>query len=303
MGRVGFQLVRLTERGIRIPSRSPLRGLNDSLWDQIGNHFHSLRRLPASGRIPLQLRRKLRPDMKEPKELKEVLNLALESQDEERYKLVGELNRRKIKNLFHFTHVDNLESIFKFGFKPKAVLASELINFIETDKERFDGITQSISFSLEYPNEWLLRHKIRQFGFNFVVLELPASLLLSHPFLAFPGNAAGGAFLEHRLENPSEYIGLRGVQNMFLSPHVRNLNNLESNQPTDIQAEILILKDIASSNITRVHIPANIAKTVSSPMLFPTPAYHLDCNCAFFSPYQYKPYDQRRFHPGWRITT
>ena len=241
--------------------------------------------------------------MQEPKELNEVLNLARDSQDEERYSLVGELNRRKIKNLYHFTHIENLESIFKFGFKPKAVLATESIGFVETDSERYDGITQSISFSLEYPNEWLLRHKIRQFGFNFVLLQLPASLLLTHPFLAFPGNAAGGAFREHRLENPTEYIGLRGIQNMFLSPHVRNLNNLESNQPTDIQAEILILKDIAPSNILRIHIPSNISKSINFPMLFPNPEYHLDCDCAFFSPYQHKPYDQRRFHAGWRITS
>lgn len=241
--------------------------------------------------------------MQEPRELREVLDLARESQDEERYNLVGELNRRKVKNLFHFTHVDNLESIFRIGFKPKAVLTSQSIDFIETDKERFDGITQSISFSLEYPNEWLLRHKIRQFGFNFVVLQLPASLLLSHPFLAFPGNAAGGAFLEHRLENPAEYIGLRGIQNLFLSPHVRNLNNLDSNQPTDIQSEILILKDIAASHISKIHIPTNLAKSLNFPMLFPTPEYHLDCDCTFFRPYQYKPYDQRRFHAGWRITS
>jgi hypothetical protein len=239
--------------------------------------------------------------MQEHRELREVLNLALESQNEERYKLVGELNRRKIKNLFHFTHVDNLESIFKFGLKPKAVLSDESINFIETDNERLDGITQSISFSLEYPNEWLLRHKIRQFGTKFVVLQLPASLLLTHPFLAFPGNAAGGAFLEHRLDNPNEYIGLRGVQNMFLSPHVRNLNNLESNQPTDIQAEILLLRAVDPSAITKVHIPKNIEKSINFPILFPTHSYHLECDCTFFSPFQQKPYDQRRFHSGWRI--
>jgi hypothetical protein len=239
--------------------------------------------------------------MTEPNGLTEVLSLALRSQDAERYRVVGELNRRKIKHLYHFTHIDNLESILRFGLRPKTILNDEGISFVETDPDRLDEITQSVSFSLEYPNEWLLKSKIKSFGNKFVMLQLPASLLLSHPFLAFPGNAAGGVFRDHRISNPSEYIGLRGIQNMFLSPHVRNLNKLESNEPTDIQAEVLILSPVGVEQVKTIHVPENIDSVVNFSILFPKVDFHFSCSCDYFQPYVQKPYDHRRFNVSWRV--
>lgn len=66
------------------------------------------------------------------------------------------ISRREIKQLVHFTQMDNLDSIKKYGVLPKSELKKRGLVFKENDTKRYDGREDCISLSVSQINKCLL---------------------------------------------------------------------------------------------------------------------------------------------------
>jgi len=164
------------------------------------------------------------------------------------------LKRRRITKLFHFTHIDNLESILRDGFQTREYLDSNLKIYTPSDHDRLDGFTESLSFSIGKPNSLLLPEKNLKSDFKLVLLEVAANNLLTQNFGAFPSNAANGYFQEILSKDKTRFVGVTGLKGMYLNEDLRKKAVLPIEEPTDPQSEILFFDSIESSKIIGVHI-------------------------------------------------
>lgn len=150
----------------------------------------------------------------------------------------------EIDRLCHFTQSRNLAHIAtdRTGILSTARLEAERRAFNRTDRERFDGFTDHVSCSIQYPNVWYFnaaRGKEPLFQ-DWVVLLIRPHYLWAPGTKFCPRNAAAG-----RGEDVAE--GLEAFESLY-APRVqgaggrrfRRLPGHPSWLPTDEQAEVLI---------------------------------------------------------------
>jgi hypothetical protein len=160
---------------------------------------------------------------------------------------------RKIRRLYHFTTVGNLDSILEHGIIPRRDLSDRGINAHLNDDSRADGQLDRSCLSIEHPNIHLLnRFKERNPTERFVVLEITSRLLWKRNCLFTHCNAA-------RLLGPysdvSGYIGLSALQKLFAyQPDFwERVDTTLDRWPTDDQAEVLVRGRVSASWIKCVH--------------------------------------------------
>jgi hypothetical protein len=185
------------------------------------------------------------------------IELARRTQVSDFSQIANFLKKNNVTSLFHFTHISNLELILAKGLRTRSYLNSKALVFQATDPDRFDGFTESISFSIGEPNRFLLPEKNYKFGQQLVLLEVSANTLLTQSFAAFPTNAASGMFKGKILNNPEQYLGIRGLKGMYQNEKLRDEARLSKDLPTDTQSEILFFDSIPSSLIQRIHTSPN----------------------------------------------
>jgi hypothetical protein len=212
---------------------------------------------------------------------------ARKAQQSEFSKIAKFISRKGIKRLFHYTHISNLESILAGGLRTRHLLDSTKSIYKATDPDRFDGFSESISFSMGEPNRLLLPEKNYEFGHKLILLEVSANTLLTQNFASFPTNAASGYFQNEILNDPGRFIGTRGLEGMFLNKKLRDEARIPIDVPTDPQSEILFFDSIPSSLILRIHISQNFpADSVSILKLLNlqtnAPNFENPCQCGLF---------------------
>lgn len=232
---------------------------------------------------------------------KEFINTARAAQVRDFGLIAAFLKRKGIKKLFHFTHINNLESILLNGIRTRQYLDISEMTYQVTDPDRLDNFTESISFSIGEPNRLLLPRKNFDFENHLVLLEVSANTLLTQNFAAFPSNAALGHFQDKILEDPDRYIGARGLEGLYLNKDLRNKEWLPIDVPTDTQSEILFFQPIDAEKIQRIHIPANfplvMRPTVDKLRSYPDgPHFELVCECGLFNRQET---GFRRYNIGW----
>ena len=212
------------------------------------------------------------------------------------------LKRRKITKLFHFTHIDNLDSILRNGFQTRQYLDSNLQSYTPSDHDRLDGFLESLSFSIGRPNSLLLPYKNFQYEHKLVLLEVAANNLLTQSFGALPSNAARGYFQEILSTDKSRFVGVRGLQGMYLNEDLRKKASLPIEEPTDPQAEILFFEPIESSKIIGVHISERFPESEREKFTeiisdFPELKRDYVCKCGYFIKWNGPPH--REYSISW----
>ena len=153
-----------------------------------------------------------------------------------------EINRRGITQLCHFTRLSVLQSIRAHGLCNTQYLQQNEIPFIQNDRNRFDGHSNYISSTVQFPNIKLLKRWRRcDSSEDWVILFLNPELLCqnvaSNKFS--PTNAAfcSGGFI---------MTGTEGFNRMFAAQvetrqgvQFRD-NNLQACSTTNVQAEVLL---------------------------------------------------------------
>jgi hypothetical protein len=233
----------LTQRLHLVPAtaRQPCTTAMD--WNSIDFQF----RIKASKRDPC-----MKPDGQD-----EVDRLNAMSQDlteRERKKQVREeAERRSVRHLVHFTSVDNLRSIFTHGLLSVNCLERSKINYVRNDALRLDGMPDHVSASLTFPNHRMF-YKMRMTipERKWAVLLLNPVVLCTRECYFTPRNAAA-AEVKNRLSGPANCP--KAFAEMFADlPWKPRPLGLDSNLPTDVQAEVLVRSPISIGHIMEVCI-------------------------------------------------
>lgn len=85
---------------------------------------------------------------------------------------------KKIKGIYHFTHMNNLRAIFEHGLLTRDFLESSNIPYFFNDDNRWDGVKNSVSISISHPNhKMFIKYRKRTVEKDWVVLKISEELL------------------------------------------------------------------------------------------------------------------------------
>lgn len=172
------------------------------------------------------------------------------------------LKERNIKVLLHFTQLKNLPSILTSGLKPRnAIDKDALFN----DEHRLDNHLDTVSLSIHHPNDPMFfkyRTQLRAEDPNsdWCVLGIHSSILLDYDALFCNRNAASATIScldEEELRKPES---LEGMFEEIVGHESREEQCLKPNDPTDVQAEILLKGTIPPELIVGIVFTSRQAK-------------------------------------------
>ena len=159
---------------------------------------------------------------------------------------------RGIEYLVHFTRMENLNGILEYGLKTRQSLENEKVNFYFNDSTRFDNFTNTISLSVTSPN-YQMFWKYRQMdkSARWIIILLNAYQVLANLECAFNFTNASSNII--RKKSIAERKGLSAFDTMFYNLQGnRDICNLNKNETTDPQAEILCFSDITLKFFERI---------------------------------------------------
>lgn len=166
------------------------------------------------------------------------------------------VEERKIKYLFHFTRLNNLQSILKDGLLTKDKCAATNITPVINDLHRYDG-TDAICVTISYPNYKLFyRLRCENPKDEWVVLKLGCSLLWRTRCAFSNTNAGDGAVYKIPL---GDRQGLAPLQSMFgdYGSVERLTLKIPDHYTTNPQAEVLLLDGASVSDIKGVYFESS----------------------------------------------
>lgn len=169
---------------------------------------------------------------------------------DDKKEIINYVNEREIEFCVHFTNVTNLPSILQLGILPKSTMDNEWIEYNENDSLRLDGYMGAISVSFTSPNyKMFYKYRIQNPSKRWAVLVLDAQAIITLDCAFCFTNAASKRITSIPL---SKLKDLKALKQMFAETNAfysRKRMGLESNEPTDPQAEILVFDEIPSSAI------------------------------------------------------
>lgn len=193
----------------------------------------------------------------------ETLKLDLEFSE----KVKAFIEKRSIRNLYHFTNILNLESILKNDLMPVTHLKHKGISYIPNDETRYDGRLDCVSLSISFPNTRYMNSKMDEnYDLDYCVIEYDSSIMVkaaSYNKIYFSKyNAARtDTTISSDYEvlvsmfddtyykmNPTKFEFIYGLPSDEFDRQV----DLPINYPTHDQAEVLINSMINKRNIRRI---------------------------------------------------
>ena len=185
--------------------------------------------------------------------------------------LFNVIQERDLTSLYHFTTIENYISILERGFIYSRSKIDQLKiendgyftgDYTESiDQQRLDGLRDYINLSLSRPNWYLLRrYKERQdlADYQWCILELDISPLLLDSTLYSVCNAASYAAKQYGVKSSVEGLKALFQNNIQGSQANYSRHNLPKHYTTDIQAEVLVKDQIATSLIKHSYLPSSV---------------------------------------------
>ncbi|AOM09557.1 MULTISPECIES: DarT ssDNA thymidine ADP-ribosyltransferase family protein [Bacillus cereus group] len=164
-----------------------------------------------------------------------------------------QIKLRNIEHLVHFTNAKNIKSIIKNGIIPVQLHSKYGINSLANDKIRSDDLTETTSFSIEFPN-YKMFYKLRAENPNeeWAVLFVNSSILLNKECVFCFDNASNpeikGIPLKDRMSVSMFKRMFEDIEGI-LTRSERKLKRYFTTLP---QAEILIFGIIDSDYIDKI---------------------------------------------------
>jgi hypothetical protein len=175
----------------------------------------------------------------------------------------AEVERRGITSLVHFTPTINLMGIIEQkGLKSRESLENldievfDLLDYVKfTDDIRYDDKSY-INLSITRPNQNLLKAFMERTKddptIDWCVLTVSTDVLLWEETLFSVTNAASIAAKLHGIGGTVEHFYKMFADELSLKYLKKRSNGQPSNQPTDIQAEVLVRNEIPLSLIHKI---------------------------------------------------
>jgi len=160
--------------------------------------------------------------------------------------------RRGISRLFHFTRVENIESIQQHGLLSRRLLSERGVEAVVNDLERRDGHLDRISVSVGFPNSRLMKAwKMMNPTAVWAVLALRPVVLWDQDCLFCPGNAASRRI---QAMAPEALRGAAALEELFRRDMPAAVAEKDRQDwPTEVQAEVLVHGAIDPSRIECIY--------------------------------------------------
>lgn len=151
----------------------------------------------------------------------------------------------KIKAIYHFTNISNLESIMKYGICNRKYMNENKINYEYTDANRFDKQIDCISLSINQTNKSMLISKTNKFYNDWIIIELDAEQIINNFYneICYCKNNAASSEMINLLKNNKEYLkSVSAFKNMF------------ENNKNYSQGELLLEGNIPFEFVTNIYV-------------------------------------------------
>ncbi|MDR1890420.1 MAG: DarT ssDNA thymidine ADP-ribosyltransferase family protein [Zoogloeaceae bacterium] len=174
---------------------------------------------------------------------------ALREKEEARIQAIKAIvHGRRITELVHFTRIENLHRILKYGILPVNEMRLKEIQHLHNDHERHDKRLYTVSLSVSFPN-YKMFYKYQQSGGSYAVLVIDTSVLWENECLFCRTNAASSTI---RSKDDNELRSAESFKNMFGGDEIRQSNQIRHCDPTDPQAEILVVGKVDFEKIQKI---------------------------------------------------
>jgi hypothetical protein len=179
------------------------------------------------------------------------------------------VERREIKFLIHFTPVQNIPSILKYGILPRAVLQAQNISAMCPDGMRLDQCLDRISLSISFPNYRMLYSKsMAPNAPAFCICKISPRVLWERHCLFSSRNAALSG---QRHIAANEDWTASALEAMFVEPDLsirgaksRKDRLLPDSFPTNPQAEVLVAGSIPEEWIDTIVVSPSMPRDLLS---------------------------------------
>ena len=151
----------------------------------------------------------------------------------------------KIKAIYHFTNISNLESIIKYGICNRKYMNKNKINYEYTDANRFDKQIDCISLSINQANKSMLMSKTNKFYNNWIIIELDAEQIINNFYneICYCKNNAASSEMINLLKNNKEYLkSVSAFKTMF------------ENNKNYLQGKLLLEGNIPFEFVTNIYV-------------------------------------------------
>lgn len=189
------------------------------------------------------------------------------------------MEQRGILHLCHFTRVENLESILKYGLVPRSFLDDE--QAIVNDAFRYDRCENAVCTTIEFPN-YKMFYQLRCDNPNtqWAVLRLDAQILTDFDCAFCQVNAGSAASFTIPL---SERKGADALAKLYapVVDGVRRSLLIPPSYPTSPQAEVLVFNTIPPEYIEAVYFNSVEVLRFFKSMAYPV---HMTVDTDWFSP-------------------
>lgn len=164
------------------------------------------------------------------------------------------VERRKITAVLHFTKVENLASIMKYGLQPLDVLRANNIRSVNNDLGRFDH-TQAVCASISFPN-YQTFYKFQQAdrAVRWVIIAMHPKILWETDCAFCVRNAAHATQSGIPLNNRKGEVAFSKMFDDF-GEIKRTSLGIPDNFTTNPQAEVLLLQGAPLTQIFGLIFP------------------------------------------------
>jgi len=158
-----------------------------------------------------------------------------------------------IPYLVHFTHISNLEGIIQKGLISRQRVDSSEDEIHINDEGRFDGRENTISLSIEHPNDRMFyKYRDRDKDEDWCIVVLSQKILWKLDCLFLKNNAACSEISHLSDEELSTIEAFKSMYNEQDELDSRKEQYLKEYDPTDKEAEILVYNHIPPEHIVAV---------------------------------------------------
>lgn len=168
------------------------------------------------------------------------------------------VERKGIKNLWHFTRIENTKSILLNGIVPRSLHDEKAIITTYNDPYRLDGFISANCLSISYPNyKMFYRLRYENPGSEWVVMAIDPCILWGKKCAFCHDNAASSCVRAIPVQNR---MGQTAFENLF-SPvegkPTRDELGLPDRFTTNPQAEVLVFDTIEPSYIKGIVVDSS----------------------------------------------
>lgn len=171
------------------------------------------------------------------------------------------VTQRQIQHLFHFTPLDNLDSILSNGLCSRSYLHQKGTHGVYLDNVRADGKLDFISLSVSFPNyRMFYTRRKNDERITWAVISLSPSLLweiTDREIQFFDTNAAYQKFRDvsdESLQSADAFASLFADSITNKDGQLARDNRLLPKDPTDVQAEIMVERHIETRYIGKIFL-------------------------------------------------